>query len=54
MSVKSASSGLPVVQAYAAGIDIGSRFHVVAVPPELAADSVQTFETYTLSGAEIS
>jgi hypothetical protein len=24
--------GLPVIHDYAAGIDIGSRFHVVAVP----------------------
>lgn len=43
MSDKSERLGLPVVQKYAAGIDIGSRFHVVAVPPETTSEPVQTF-----------
>ena len=47
MSDKSERVGLPVVQDYAAGIDIGSRFHVVAVPPEMTAESVQTFQAFT-------
>jgi transposase len=41
------SSGLPIVNQKAAGIDIGSRFHVIAVPPELCAEPVQTFQTFT-------
>lgn len=47
MSDKSERTGLPVVQPFAAGIDIGSRFHVVAVPPEITDESVQTFESFT-------
>ncbi|AZD35968.1 Transposase [Pseudomonas chlororaphis subsp. aurantiaca] len=39
--------GLPVIHDHAAGIDIGSRFHVVAVPAELAKESVQTFQAFT-------
>lgn len=41
------ASGLPIVNEKAAGIDIGSRFHVVAVPPELCAEPVQTFQAFT-------
>jgi len=47
MSGQSGQTGLPVVHQFAAGIDIGSRFHVVAVPPELAAEAVRTFESYS-------
>lgn len=47
MSGKSGQTGLPVVHEFAAGIDIGSRFHVVAVPPEMASEAVQTFESYS-------
>lgn len=39
--------GLPVVHPSAAGIDIGSRFHVVAVPPTMSADPVRTFQAFT-------
>lgn len=39
--------GLPVVQPRAGAIDIGSRFHVVAVPPDLRDDPVQTFQAFT-------
>ena len=31
----------------AAGIDVGSTFHVVAVPPALASEPVQTFQSFT-------
>ena len=39
--------GLPVIHTRAAGIDIGSRFHVVAVPVDLAESPVQTFNAFT-------
>ena len=39
--------GLPVINDRAAGIDIGSRFHVVAVPADLADEPVQTFQSFT-------
>ena len=38
---------LPVVYSSAAGIDIGSRFHVAAVAPERIAESVRTFSSFT-------
>ena len=37
----------PVVHPLAAGIDIGSQFHVVAVPEDLDAEPVRTFSTFT-------
>lgn len=40
-------SGLPIINEKAAAIDIGSRFHVVAVPPNLSAEPVQTFQAFT-------
>lgn len=40
-------SGLPVVHERAAGIDIGSRFHVVAVTPDCSDEPVQTFQAFT-------
>jgi transposase len=40
-------SGLPIINEKAAGIDIGSRFHVVAVPPDLCNEPVQTFQAFT-------
>lgn len=40
-------NGLPVIHERAAGIDIGSRFHVVAVSPGLTDDPVQTFQAFT-------
>ena len=39
--------GLPIIQDGAAGIDIGSRFHVVAVGAELCDEPVQTFQAFT-------
>ncbi|NKB66642.1 MAG: transposase [Candidatus Latescibacteria bacterium] len=45
---KNRSTGqLPIVHGQAAGIDIGSRFHVVAVSPDLAEEPVQTFNRIT-------
>lgn len=39
--------GLPVIQDRAAGIDIGSRFHVVAVPADLTDVPIRTFQAFT-------
>ena len=49
MSKKSVSrqGGLPILHERAAGIDIGSRFHVVAVAPGLTDQPVQTFQAFT-------
>ena len=41
------ATGLPIVNDKAAAIDIGSRFHVVAVPPDLCDKPVQTFQAFT-------
>ena len=38
---------LNIIYTRAAGIDVGSTFHVVAVPPELSAEPVQTFQSFT-------
>lgn len=40
-------AGMPVIHDRAAGIDIGSRFHVVAIPPELCGEPVQSFQAFT-------
>lgn len=40
-------AGLPVIHERAAGIDIGARFHVVGVAPELCDEAVQTFQAFT-------
>jgi len=39
--------GLPIIHPRAAGVDIGSRFHVVAVPTDLTDEPVQTFQAFT-------
>jgi transposase len=44
---KRRSPDLSVVHRHAAGIDIGSTFHVVAVPEEADADPVRTFRSFT-------
>lgn len=46
-SKRSKPSGLPIIHPRAAGIDIGSRFHVVAVPADLCDEPVQTFQAFT-------
>ena len=45
--INNPANGLPVIHERAAGIDIGSRFHVVAVPTALSAEPVQTFQAFT-------
>ena len=44
---KSKPTGLPIIHEFAAGVDIGSRFHVVAVSPELSDEPVRTFQAFT-------
>lgn len=44
---RSRPAGLPIIHPFAAGIDIGSRFHVVAVSPDLCDEPVQTFQAFT-------
>ena len=44
---KRTSKGMPVIHPSAAGIDIGSRFHVAAVPPDLLKQPVKTFQAFT-------
>lgn len=46
-SHKGKTAGLPVIHERAAGVDIGSRFHVVAVAAELCDEPVQTFAAFT-------
>jgi len=38
---------LTTIHAGAAGLDVGATFHVVAVPPDRADESVQTFRSFT-------
>lgn len=38
---------LNLIHTRAAGIDVGSTFHVVAVPPELSPEPVQAFQSFT-------
>lgn len=38
---------MPIIHSHAAGIDIGSQFHVVAVPPECDHEPVRTFQSFT-------
>jgi transposase len=45
--VKGRQVALPIVHEHAAGIDIGSRFHVVAVPPDACDEPVQSFQAFT-------
>lgn len=47
MSKNAKVLGLPIVNDRAAGVDIGSRIQVAAVPPELSDDPVQTFQSFT-------
>ncbi|MDH4567071.1 IS110 family transposase [Pseudomonas sp. BN414] len=44
---KAQRHGLPVIRDRAAGIDIGSRFHVVTVPADITEEAVQTFNAFT-------
>ena len=47
MGKRAKAAGLPIINPRAAAIDIGSRFHVVAVPPEVCDEPVQTFQAFT-------
>jgi len=47
MSSHKGNAGLPVIHDRAAGIDVGSRFHVVAVGADLCTESIQTFQAFT-------
>lgn len=44
---QSTSNTLPVVHRHAAGIDIGSTFHVAAVAPTTDREPVRTFRSFT-------
>ena len=39
--------GVPIIHERAAGIDIGSRFHIAAVSPDLSDEPVRTFQAFT-------
>jgi len=38
---------LPVVHPRAAGVDIGSQFHIVAVPADCDTEPVRSFRSFT-------
>lgn len=40
-------AALPVIHRHAAGLDVGSTFHVVAVPEDADDDPVRTFKSFT-------
>lgn len=44
---KQPSRSFSMINPNAAGIDVGSTFHVVAVPADRAAEAVRTFQTFT-------
>ena len=44
---RAAPTPLPMIHAHAAGLDVGSTFHVVAVPPDRADVPVRTFRSFT-------
>ena len=46
-NAKPMPTGLPIIHERAAGIDIGSRFHVAAVSPDLSDEPVRTFQAFT-------
>jgi len=47
MSRQGKTEGLPILNDRAAGIDIGARIQVAAVPPELCDEPVRTFQAFT-------
>ncbi len=47
MAKSKRSSSMPSIHPNAAGIDIGSRFHVVAVPLDRTEEPVRTFKSFT-------
>jgi len=46
-NAKPTPTGLPIIHERAAGIDIGSRFHVAAVSPDLSDEPVRTVQAFT-------
>ncbi|TAN44605.1 MAG: IS110 family transposase [Nitrospirae bacterium] len=54
MSLRKKSSEFSVVHPHAAGIDVGSTFHVVAVPPECDPRPVRKFKSFTTDLHELS
>lgn len=44
---KQSSRSLSTLNAHAAGIDVGSTFHVVAIPADRSEEPVRTFQTFT-------
>jgi hypothetical protein len=44
---KSGSAGLPIVHRHAAGLDVGSTFHVVALPEDADDEPLRTFKSFT-------
>ena len=47
MATSKKAASMPVVHPNAAGIDIGSRFHVVAIPPDRSEEPVRVFNSFT-------
>jgi transposase len=47
MKKEGTSTGLPIVHRHAAGLDVGSTFHVVAVSPSADPEPVRTFRSFT-------
>ena len=47
MPPKKGSQGFSIVHPHAAGIDIGSTFHVVAVSPDCDPTPVRQFQSFT-------
>jgi transposase len=47
MRKRGKTAGMPIINPRAAAIDIGARFHVVAVPADLVGEPVQTFQAFT-------
>ncbi|MFZ9552793.1 MAG: IS110 family transposase [Hylemonella sp.] len=50
---KGSSHNLQVLNPRSAGVDIGSRFHVAAVSPDLASDPVRRFDSFTTNLREM-
>lgn len=47
MSKSKKSVNMPTVHPNAAGIDIGSQFHVAAIPPDRSEETVKSFKSFT-------
>src|SRR3546814_1782964 len=47
MTQSNRQSSMPIIHPNAAGIDIGSKFHVVAVGNDKAKEPVRTFQSFT-------